>query len=153
MGLNVCCLVSFVWLSEKRNIKPYADFNQRTLDFFFFFCVTWRKNEKIVPEGQAVPIAREEGKKGLLRKVDKLTHLVFLAQSLWFLVPFHTTPTAPTNCRICQVIYRGGQTCLYFQPQRLQRLRDATAKLVAAKCSKEGWTYVPHSSIDLPCII
>ena len=64
----------------------------KELWIFFFFCVTWRKNEKIVPEGQAVPIAREEGKKGLLRKVDKLAHLVFLAQSLWFLVPFHATP-------------------------------------------------------------
>ena len=29
-----------------------------------------------------MPIAGEEGEKGLLRKVDKLAHLVFLAQSL-----------------------------------------------------------------------
>lgn len=92
MGLNVCCLVSFVWLSKKnRNIKPYADFNQRTLDFFFF-CVTWRKKWENSPWRTSCAYSRGGRQEGWLRKVDKLAHLVFLAQSLWFLVPFQTTP-------------------------------------------------------------
>lgn len=87
------CVVLFLLYDsvKKRNIKPYADFNQRTLDFFFF-CVTWRKKWENHPWRTSCAYSRGGRQEGWLRKVDKLAHLVFLAQSLWFLVPFQTTP-------------------------------------------------------------
>ena len=82
-----------------------------------------------------MPIAGEEGKKGLLREVDKLAHLVFLAQSLLFLVPFQTTP-----------FYRDCSHKLQNFSRNLQRRADMSVfpatkvtKAEGHNCKVDGW--------------
>lgn len=60
-----------------------------------------------------MPRIGEEGKKGVLKKVDNLTYFILLVHSLFeFLFPFKLLPsvmTIPTNGRMCKKIFRGEQ--------------------------------------------